>query len=394
MAKQRYYLDTRVLTAFFFAAMPFVAFGSFIVVNQARNQLRESVGASLEQRAVQTKLALEQYLGEQVVQLRVVALEPEVQKALAAPPRPAAEADARRMERAWAAGKDAKLNASILETPLAARLKPLALVRPAIKQVQVIDSSGRVLAASSRGGRLFYGDVEWFKELATQLGDPEVHVGELFRPTGSTLNLLDIAFPVRSSEDVWLGAVRVLLDAGDLYTVLAPVRIGRTGHASLLRSTDGLVLASDESERILKMPLPGFESLRNAVEGFPMAQSGQQIFGLARLHRGYWTMPEVKATDEAGREVVVEPSRVLGFSPIDQVPNVNWLVTVEQDLSEALAPINSVTRYLWIHFIGVFATVLLLAFYFSFKLEQPVMEEELHLHEEHVPAGMKKPAEE
>jgi hypothetical protein len=66
MAKQRYYLDTRVLTAFFFAAMPFVAFGSFIVVNQARNQLRDAAGVSLEQRAVQTKLALEQYLGEQV----------------------------------------------------------------------------------------------------------------------------------------------------------------------------------------------------------------------------------------------------------------------------------------------------------------------------------------
>ena len=68
------------------------------------------------------------------------------------------------------------------------------------------------------------------------------------------------------------------------------------------------------------------------------------------------------------------------------------MVTVEQDLSEALAPIESVTRYLWIHFIGVFATVILLALYFSFKLERPVMEEELHLHEEHVPAGMRKPA--
>ena len=67
----------------------------------------------------------------------------------------------------------------------------------------------------------------------------------------------------------------MLVDAGDLYTVLAPVRIGRTGHASLLRSTDGLILASDESERILKVPLPGFESLRNAVEGFPMAESGR-----------------------------------------------------------------------------------------------------------------------
>ena len=390
MAKQSYYLDTRVLTVFFFAAMPFVAFGSFIVVNQARNHLRESVGASLEQRAVQTKLALEQYLGEQVVHLQLLSLDPEVQKALAAPARTVPEADARQMEQAWASGKDAKLNATIFDTPVAARLKSFSAVRPVVKHVQILDSTGRLLAASSRGGRLFYGEVEWFKDLATQLGDPEVHVGEIYRPTGATVNLLEIAYPVRTSDDIHLGAVRVLLDAGDLYTVLAPVRIGRTGHASLLRSTDGLVLASDESERILKVPLPGFEALRNAVEGFPMAQPGQEIFGRARLHRGYWTMPEVRATDEAGREITIEPSRLVGFSPIDQVPGVDWLVVVEQDLSEALAPINSVTRYLWFHFIGVFATVILLALYFSFKLERPVMEEELHLHEEHVPAAMRK----
>jgi hypothetical protein len=394
MAKQRYYLDTRVLTAFFFAAMPFVAFGSFIVVNQARNQLRESVGTSLEQRAVQTKLALEQYVGEQVVHLRVLAMDPEVQKALSSTQKPPAETEARAVEQAWVAGKDPKLAASLLETPLAARLKPLATARPAFRQVQLIDSTGRVRASSSRGGRLVYGEVQWFKDFGVQLSEAEVYVGDIFRREGSTVSLLEIAFPVRSSEDVWLGAVRALLDAGDLYTVLAPVRIGRTGHATLLRSTDGLVLASDESERILKMPLPGYDALRNAVEGFPMAAPGQELFGRARLHRGYWAMPEVKAKDEAGRDVVLDPARLIGFSPIDQIPNVNWLVTVEQDLSEALAPINNVTRYLWFHFIGVFATVILLALYFSFKLERPVMDEGLHLHEEHVPAGMKKAVEE
>ena len=390
MAKQRYTLDTRVLTAFFFAAMPFVAFGSFIVVNQARNQLRESVGTSLEQRAVQTKLALEQYLAEQVVQLRLLALLPEVQEALAAPPPALPPADTRAIEQAWASGKDAKLNASLLETPAALRLKPLALVRPAFRQVQVLDTTGRVLATSARGGRLFHGESAWWKHLASQEGDPEVHVGEVYRPAGSTVSLLEIAFPVRSRDDVWVGAVRAVLDASDLYTVLAPVRIGRTGHASLIRATDGLVLASDESERILTVPFPGFESLRNAVEGFPLGESGEQIFARTGTRRGYWTIPEVKAADESGRELVVEPSRLVGFSPIDQIPDVRWLVTVEQDLSEALAPIESVTRYLWIHFVGVFATVILLALYFSFKLEQPVMEEELHLHEEHVPAGMKK----
>ncbi|HSD67367.1 MAG TPA: cache domain-containing protein [Vicinamibacteria bacterium] len=389
MAKQRYYLDTRVLTAFFFAAMPFVAFGSFIVVNQARNHLRESVGISLEQRAVQTKLALEQYVGEQVVHLRVLALDPEVQKALGETRPLPPEAEARQTDQAWASGKDPKLNASLLDGPLARRLEPLTVARPAVKAVQLIDSTGRLRAATSRGGRVFFGELDWFKAFATQLGEGEVYVGESFRPTGTTLNLLEIAFPVRTSDDVWLGAVRMLVDAGDLYTVLAPVRVGRTGHASLLRSTDGLILASDESERILKMPLPGFESLRNAVEGFPMAQPAQEIFGRAGFHRGYWAMPEVKAATEVGRDVVVEPARLIGFSPIDQVPNVNWMVTVEQDLSEALAPINSVTRYLWFHFIGVFATVVLLALYFSFKLEKPVMEEGLHLHEEHVPSGMK-----
>jgi hypothetical protein len=393
MAKQRYYLDTRVLTAFFFAAMPFVAFGSFIVVNQARNQLRESVGTSLEQRAVQTKLALEQYVGEQVALLRLLAMDAEVQRALAAPSRALPETEARQVERAWASGQDAKLNASLLETPLAVRLKPLVAVRPAFKQVQVIDTTGRVLAASGRGGRLSYAESPWFKELSSQEGEPELHVGELYRPAGSTLNLLEIAFPVRSRDDVPVGAVRALLDAADLYTVLAPVRIGRTGHASLVRSTDGMVLASDESERILKVPFPGFESLRNAVAGFPLGESGQQIFGRSGLGRGYWTIPDVKGKDEAGRDLLIEPSRLVGFSPVDQIPDVKWLVTVEQDLSETLAPIDSVTRYLWVHFIGVFATVILLALYFSFKLEQPVMEEELHLHEEHVPAGMKKTAE-
>jgi hypothetical protein len=394
MAKQRYYLDTRVLTAFFFAAMPFVAVGSFIVVNQAKNHLRESVGVSLEQRAVQTKLALEQYVADQVVQLRLLALEPEVQRVLAGPAPALPHAEARRAEEAWASGSDARLGASILETPLAARLKAVGQVRPSMKQIQLVDTSGRVLASSSRGGRLFHGESAWFKALAAQESEPELHVGDLYHAPGSSLNLLEIAYPVWGRDEIWMGAVRAVLDAADLYTVLAPVRIGRTGHAALVRGTDGMVLASDESERILKVPLPGFDSLRNAVEGFPLADSGQEIFGRARLRRGYWTIPEVRTTDPSGRDILVEPRRVVGFSPVDQVPGVSWLVTVEQDLSEALAPVESVTRYLWIHFIGVFATVVLLALYLSFKLEQPVMEEELHLHEQHLPAGTTKPAEE
>jgi hypothetical protein len=390
MAEQRHQLDAKVLAAFFVAAMPFVAFGSFIVVNQARTLLRESVGTSLEQRAVQTKLALEQYVADQVVHLRMVAMDPAVQAALKRPAPAPSDAERRSAEQAWVSGKDPKLTASIVDNPLAARTRPLTIVRPAFRQIQVVDASGRLVAATSRAGRLWYGEAAWFKAVAAQEGEPEARIGEPFRPAGSSMALFEIVYPVRDADGVFLGATRALVDAMDLYAVLGPVRVGRTGHAVLLRATDGLVLASDESERILKTPLPGFDSLRSALDGFPLGDSGRQLFGTAGQRRGYWTIPDVKLPGAAGEPPIVEPSRLVGFSPVDQVPGVQWLVTVEQDLSEALSPVNGVTRYLWIHFIGVFATVILLAVYFSFKLERPVMEEDLHLHEEHVPTGIKR----
>jgi hypothetical protein len=392
MAKHHYYLDTRVLTAFFFAAMPFVAFGSFIVVNMARTQLRESVGAGLEQRAVQTKLALERHVGEHLVDLRLIAAEPEVRKALASAPRAASPQEAQRLEKAWTSGSDARLGAAVLDSPLATRLRTMAELRPGLRSLQVVDANSRVLAASTRGDSLFQAESPWFKALVAEEGEAQAWVSDVERPSGYSYAFVELAFPIRTADGTFLGAVRGRLDANDLYGVLAPVRVGRTGHATLIRSTDGMILASDETERVLTTVFPGYPSLSGALEGFPIAAEGEALFGKSRVRRGYWTVQDVKQEID-GRTVVIEPARVVGYSPIDQIPNVKWLVTVEQDLNEALAPITTVTRYLWIHFIGVFTTVILLALYFSFKLEKPVMDEGLHIHEEHIPSSLKARAE-
>jgi hypothetical protein len=371
MAEQRSF-DARVLAAFFVAAMPFVAFGSFIVVNQSRNLLRESVGLSLEQRAVETKLAVERYVADQIVHLRLLAMDPEVQAALARakPGDPAA----------------------VVGSSLSARTRPLTAVQPAFRQIQLVDAGGRLIAASSRGGRLDNRESAWFKALTAEEGAAEAFVGAPFRPTGSPVGVFEVAVPVRDRDGTLVGAARALVDLGDLYAVLGPVRIGRTGHAVLVRATDGLVLASDETERVLARALPGFPALRSAIEGFPLGESGRKLFGAAGQRRGYWTVPEVREPAAEGHTTLVEPARLIGFAPVDQIAGVEWLVAVEQDLSEALAPVDGVTRYLWIHFIGVFATVILLALYFSLKLERPIMEDALHVHEEHVPAGLRNAA--
>jgi hypothetical protein len=78
----------------------------------------------------------------------------------------------------------------------------------------------------------------------------------------------------------------------------------------------------------------------------------RMLFGRSHQRRGYWTLPALKGKAPGGREVLLAPARLVGYAPVEQVPNVKWLVVVEQELEEATAPIAGVTRYLWIHFNG------------------------------------------
>ncbi len=387
MAKARYELDTRILTVVFLTAIPFMAFGAYVIVHMAKGQLRESVGLGLEQRAVETKLALERYLGEQIVDLRLVSLDPLVRSAVSPPGPTRTPDDARRLEQAWASGGDPKAVSSLLDSAVAARLRQVIRVQPAFRLVQIVGPTGEVVASTGRNGVLQQAETAWFKTLADEEVGEQAFMGDVYRLPGSQAVVLEVAYPIRDADGRWRGGVRGLVDAAALYGVLAPVRVGRTGHAVLLSSTDGLVLAADESDRILREPFPGFASLRGALEGFPLAEQGEALFGKRSQRRGYWTIPAVTKKGEDGKEIWIEPARLVGFSPVDY-PTVKWVVAVEQDLDDALAPISSVTRYLWLHFLGAFATVILLAFYFSFKVEKPVIEEGLHLHEEHIPSGV------
>lgn len=368
MAKWRYQLDTRVLALFFLVAMPFVALGAYIIVRMARVALRESLGAAIEQRAIETKLLVEHYVANNLVQLRLLSLEGPVQAALSRPTAEPGPDEQKRLEQGWASG-DAKLLSTLLGSPLGTRLRDFTAVNPGLRLLQVVDAQGRLVATSARGGRILNAETPWFRGLRAAEG--RAWMSDIERATPSNVTFFELVYPVTHTGDGrWLGAIRAVVDPIDLYSVLAPVRVGRTGHAVLLRATDGLVLASDETDHVLTSKFHGFRFLEAA----------------RNERRGYWVTDEGKQAKvpQAG-PVTVAPARLVGWSPVDQVPNVQWMVAVEQDLSEALAPINGVTGYLWVHFIGVFATVILLAAYFSFKLEKPVIEEELHLHEQHVP---------
>jgi hypothetical protein len=371
MGRRRFDFDGRVIIIFVVVAIPFVAVGAAVIVGLVRGALRESVGQSLAQHALETRVLIERYVAQQTVHVRLLALDPAVRATVSAPAKAPSAADAQKIEQAWAQGTDAQLIAPYLASPLAAYLRDAAQVQPAVKLLQVIDAGGHLVASSARGGRLQQSDTPWFKSFAAE-GTHGAYVGDIHKLTGSDRAVLEIAYPIyHATEGQWLGAVRALIDASDLYGVLAPVRIGRTGHALLVRQ-DGMILSSDDPKDVLTRAYPGFDILQ----------------ALRRESGAYRTLPQTSA--KAGGAERTEAERVVGFADVEQVRDVAWTVLIQQDVAEAMAPVTDVTRYLWLHFLGAFSSFVVLALYLSVRMKQPVIGEELHLHEEHVPQSMRR----
>lgn len=362
--KTQYYLDTRILSIFFLVAMPFVAFGAYVVVGLASSTLRQSVGESLEQRAVESRLRVERHVGDQFVELRLMTRWPELAQALGKAPALKPE-ESERLARLWGEA-DPQFLQSITGTPLSSRLRDVITVRPGIKVLQVVDAHGLLVASSGRSGRLRNQDAPWFTGTTQEPVVERPWVSDVYKPAGSSQPMLEVAWPVLNAEGVLQGAIRMLIDAQELYGVLAPVRIGRTGHAELVRATDGLVLASDQAQRVLQARMPGFDTLETAMAS----------------RRGHWTVPALRRKATAQAPAIDEPARIVAVSRVEQLPGVQWLVVVEQDLDEALAALDRVRKYLFIHFIGAFGTVILLGLYYSFKLEQPELESEVGIVDE------------
>jgi hypothetical protein len=375
MHHKRYHLDSRFLTLSFFVSMPLVTFGAFLVVSIAKDKLQSSVGQNLEQHAFATKTILERYIGDRIVHFRLLSQDPLVMNALLER-RDLSGADrARRLEHAWLTGQPKDLTASLLSSPLALRLRETTRLLPTVKLLQVVHRDGHLIASSARGGRFYLNERPWFAGMAME-ELVSVHVGEIQFASRSP-GYLEIAYPIyHPKSGDWIGALYAVVSANDLYAVLAPVRIGQTGRALLLRASDGRILVSDESDRAMIDTFSGFSSIQTGIQA----------------RQGYWIIPRVTEWSSSEQTSVTEPARLVGFSAVDQVPGVHWIVAVEQSLAEATAPIRDVTRYLWIHFLGALTAVMLLSIYLGLRQEQPIIEEALRLHEEHIPPSMQRRA--
>lgn len=242
-------------------------------------------------------------------------------------------------------------------------LEQFELASPAYRGIAVLDLEGLPVAATFETPSSGYGNEESFRK-ALSRARATAEVSDSWAEADPDDGVLTLYRPVRDLESGGLvGLVRASLDAERLFAGVSGFRIGETGHACLFERTSGRVLAGS-SERCSS------QKAYSRFEDYQRAARQENSYFLAGV-QGPWSF------DRGDANLVGYARPELGRS----LPEADWVVTVEQSLEEANAPLVSLTRDLIVQFLAMGVLVVVLAFYLSYRLERPVTDVAVDLHQ-------------
>jgi hypothetical protein len=182
------------------------------------------------------------------------------------------------------------------------------------------------------------------------------------------LHAVEIAVPVPEPEsDVLAGVLKVVTDSREMLAAVGGVQFGASGQAMLLRDNGTIVFSRRTSD-----PSTRFYASDEIQERAPALLAGGPEAGAF-----------FKTTSPEGDvQLVGLAASQLGRS----YSHLAWIVAVTQSEGESLAPVQAIGWYLMgVLALTVFA-VLLLAVWFSVRLEAPALEEDMRL-VEHAPVS-------
>jgi hypothetical protein len=130
------------------------------------------------------------------------------------------------------------------------------------------------------------------------------------------------------------------------------VKRGQSGHALLVSSEDGTVIAGRDAQDVMKRSYPAFAQLQENL------QQGRRAFA-SRQGEDLW---------------------LSAFARLPQPAPVqfgDWVVVVQQRYDEIHAATRRATTYLIAFFVGMVLLVLLLSLYLHYRLVKPIREIDL-----------------
>lgn len=362
------HLNRRVLAVFLVVGLPILALGIGLVLALGQSRLTDTYGRHLAQVAQQTAASVDAYVYRRLLDASLIARTPMLRlEAHQASDRAFSAADAEALDKIWQQrGARPDALAALLQTPVSRYLADIVAHDRIYRELLLTDRFGRLVAASGPSTDYFQGDEDWWKTAAE--GGGQLMMTDVRWDESARVHAVEIAVPVPEPEsDVLAGVLKVVTDSREMLAEIGGVQFGASGQAMLLRENGSIVFSrrtSDPSAR------------------FYAAEEVQRR-GPALLAGGPEAGTYFKATSPDGDVQLVG----LAASQLGRTyPHLSWVVAVTQSEREALAPVQAVGWYLLAVLALTVAVVLLLALWFSVRLEAPAVVEDMHL-VEHAPVS-------
>jgi hypothetical protein len=357
-------LEPNIVLLFSAIAIPVVILGALLILGMVRSEMNRVVGEDfLGGAADDAARQLDSYLLNSFTTVSIVAASSDLHQAVARSNTAYREDPAaiqRRLEatdREWTRSRGAvPIALEVVRSEPSEYLRKSTAIHPSYREMLVTDRFGALVAATNIPTDYYQADEEWWRKAFGDGDRGSIHIGKLGFDASAGAHTIEVAVPLLENLDEQTtqvaGVLKTLVGAEEMFSVIGAVKRGETGHALLVSSADGTVIAGREASDVMRRSYPAFsqlqETLRLGGRAF-VSQQGDEpwLVAFARLPQ--------PAPAQFG----------------------DWLVVVQQRHDEIHAAVTKATTYLVLFFVGMVLLVLAFSLYLHYRLVKPIREIDL-----------------
>ncbi len=333
----------------------------FLTFSSIETTFIDTKGKDLSDVATQTAILTKNYIKNVTLELSTFTINPAVLNAVDKADKEALlfsvakREEGRKLNLKW---KDLDNNSrevkKVLDTELSQYLRNHLTIRAIYRRLMVLDAIGRVVAASSKPSKYYFGDENWWKTAIN--GNLKSYIGKIKFNMDTKTYDFDIAIPVWSADNECIGMVRGVVKIDDLLDIVKPIKFGLTGEA-LIISEDGTIIASRDYTLKDQITYDYFSELKDKI---------------ARTTGEYYVLTNRKNK----RKKIVGISK---YNLNDEFPELKWNILAEQDYSEVIKPVKIIRNGVLFYFLLIIGMVIVLILWFSRELTRPFIEKDLSI---------------
>ncbi len=357
-------LEPNIVLLFSVIAIPVIIVGALLILGTVRSEMNRLVGEDLlGGTADDTARHLDTYLLNGFTTVSLVAASPNLHDAARRSNETYSESPTAIQKKLEAIDGEWKrvrgavpLALDVVRGQPSEYLRRITALHPTYREMLLTDRFGALVAATNITSDYYQADEEWWRKAFGDGDRGSLYIGDVAFDASAAAYTIEVAVPllaeVGDQATEVVGVLKTLIGAEELFSVIGSVKRGQSGHALLVSSEDGTVIAGRDAKDVMRRPYAAAAQLEENM------QQGRRAF-VSRQDGELWLSAFARLPQPAPAQ----------FG--------DWVVVVQQRHDEIHSATRRATTYLVLFFVGMVLLVLLFSLYLHYRLVKPIREIDL-----------------